>query len=422
MQLSTFGQKFTAHSGILQLMDDLGHALASGPDMIMLGGGNPAAIPAIQSALRQHMYDMLQDEESFERMVGNYGPPQGDKAFAGALADLLHRTYGWDIGPQNIALTNGSQTAFFYLFNLLAGTFPDGSHKRILLPIAPEYIGYADVGLVDDLFVAQKPEIEHRDDRMFKYRVDFGALTVGDDIAAICVSRPTNPTGNVLTDDEVAHLSSLARAHDIPFLIDNAYGAPFPSILFTAAQPMWDDHIILCLSLSKLGLPGTRTGIIVARADIIRAISSLNAVLSLAPGNTGAALMLDWVRNGDIIRLSQNIIQPFYQRKAEQAVAWMRAALDARPGIPCHIHQPEGAFFLWLWFPDLPITSAELYERLKRRRVIVVPGHHFFPGLRADWRHKYECIRVNYAGDENTVRQGIAIIAEEVQKAYVETP
>lgn len=40
-------------------------------------------------------------------------------------------------------------------------------------------------------------------DGQFKYHVDFEHLTIGDDIGAICVSRPTNPTGNVITDDEV---------------------------------------------------------------------------------------------------------------------------------------------------------------------------------------------------------------------------
>lgn len=418
MKISQFGQKFTGHSGILQLMDDLGSALATADaDTIMLGGGNPATIPGIQLALRQRMHQMLADEESFERMVGNYGPPQGDKAFAVALARLLRQTYGWELGPENVALTNGSQTAFFYLFNLLGGVFAGGSQRRILLPIAPEYIGYSDVGLAESLFIAQKPDIDYLDDLLFKYRVDFGSLRVGDDIGAICVSRPTNPTGNVLTDDEVAHLSQLARSHGIPFIIDNAYGAPFPSIIFSEVQPIWDEHIILCLSLSKLGMPGVRTGIVVAREDVIRAITSLNAVLSLAPGNSGAALTSAWVQSGEIIRLSREIIQPFYRKKAERAVHLVR---EAMAGLPCRVHQPEGAFFLWLWFPDLPIGSAELYERLKRRHVIVVPGHYFFPGLEEDWRHRFECLRMNYAGDETSVQRGIGIIAEEVRRAYSE--
>jgi valine--pyruvate aminotransferase len=87
-------------------------------------------------------------------------------------------------------------------------------------------------------------------------------------------------------------------------------------------------------------------------------------------------------------------------------------------GIDFHIHKPEGAFFLWLWFPELPITNAELYQRLKDRGVLVVPGHYFFPGLKEAWQHKYECIRVNYSREKETVAKGLKIIAEEVKLAY----
>ena len=71
----------------------------------------------------------------------------------------------------------------------------------------------------------------------FKYHVDFAHLEIGDDIAAICVSRPTNPTGNVITDDEVEKLEALAKRHIYPLIIDNAYGVPFPGIIFTQATP-----------------------------------------------------------------------------------------------------------------------------------------------------------------------------------------
>ncbi|MDH3377130.1 MAG: hypothetical protein OEQ39_09225, partial [Gammaproteobacteria bacterium] len=71
-------------------------------------------------------------------------------------------------------------------------------------------------------------------------------------------------------------------------------------------------------------------------------------------------------------------------------------------------------------FPELPIDSETLYQRLKQRRVLVIAGHHFFPGLQDDWRHRYECIRVTYSQDPDTVREGIRIIADEVRRAYTE--
>lgn len=417
MHLSRFGQKFTGPAGILQLMDDLGKAVAGSEEVYMLGGGNPSHIPAVQARFRERMQWILENGGEFEHMIGDYSAPQGEMAFVEALASLLHREYGWDIGPENIALTNGSQMAFFLLFNMFAGEMGDGRRKKILLPLAPEYIGYVDVGLADDFFVASKPEIECIDEHTFKYHINFDQVTVTDEIGAICVSRPTNPTGNVLTDTEVSKLSRLAQEHGVPLIIDNAYGTPFPHIIFTDAAPVWDQHIILCMSLSKLGLPGARTGIVIANREVIAAICAMNAIISLAPGSWGAILALDLVRSGEIMRLSQDVIQPYYRQKAEQAIEWLWEELG---GTDFYIHKAEGAFFLWLWFNELPITSQELYERLKRRGVIVVPGHYFFPGLREEWRHRYECIRVSYAQEEAVVREGIRIIGEEVKRAYVQ--
>ena len=80
--------------------------------------------------------------------------------------------------------------------------------------------------------------------------------------------------------------------------------------------------------------------------------------------------------------------------RANQALAWLRSELD---GCEYFIHPPEGAFFLWLWMPEISITSDELYRRLKDRGVYILPGHHFFPGLDEDWSHRHECIRISYS-------------------------
>jgi valine--pyruvate aminotransferase len=383
--------------------------------MLMLGGGNPGQIPEMQARFRQRMVDILDAGDQFERLIGDYDPPQGETRFREALAALLRREFDWPLSADNIAITNGSQSASFMLFNMLAGRDDAGAPRRILLPLTPEYIGYADQGVMTDMFTANRPTIEHLADHLFKYHVDFDKLTVGDDISAICVSRPTNPTGNVLTDDEVAKLMGLARRHDVPLILDNAYGTPFPHIIFSDATPVWDDNVILCMSLSKLGLPGVRTGIVIANEQIIRGLASVNAIVNLTTGGFGAALTVDMIESGEIISISNDIIRPFYQDKADQAVDLIRRQFA---GYEFAIHKPEGAIFLWLWFPGLPISCAQLYQRLKDRGVLVIPGHYFFPGLSEDWEHKHECIRLTYSQPADVVERGIAIIADVVKGAY----
>ncbi len=231
MNLSTFGQRFARKTGARELMDDLGAALSGGSAMKMLGGGNPAHIPEVQALFRERMVQVMNDEPLFKRMLANYPAPAGEEYFRVALAGLLNREYGWDLSEKNIALTAGSQSSFFLLFNLFAGPMPGNKvDRKILLPLTPEYIGYADLGVEENMLRSYQPEIEILDDHLFKYRVDFDALAEDNsgDLGAVCVSRPTNPTGNVLTDNEMDHLTRFARARDIPLIVDNAYGAPFP--------------------------------------------------------------------------------------------------------------------------------------------------------------------------------------------------
>ncbi|ELI6426730.1 valine--pyruvate transaminase [Vibrio sp. SCSIO 43155] len=415
MQFSKFGEKFNQYSGITQLMDDLNDGLRT-PGAIMLGGGNPAAIPAMLDYFRQASEEMLASGELVAALA-NYDGPQGKDAFVKALAQLFRETYGWDISEKNISLTNGSQSGFFYLFNLLAGKQPDGSHKKVLLPIAPEYIGYGDAGIDEDIFVSYHPEIELLDNGLFKYHVDFEQLTVDDSVAAICASRPTNPTGNVLTDEEVRKLDKLARENNIPLIIDNAYGLPFPNIIFEDVEPFWNENTILCMSLSKLGLPGVRCGIVIASEEITQALTNMNGIISLAPGSVGPALANHIIGKGDLLKLSSEVIKPFYKQKSQRAVELLQEAItDER----FRIHKPEGAIFLWLWFDELPITTMELYQRLKARGVLIVPGEYFFIGQKDEWDHAHQCLRMNYVQDDEMMQKGIAIIAEEVEKAYRE--
>jgi valine--pyruvate aminotransferase len=415
MEHSDFGKRFAGKIGIGELMDDLGNALVADPAPLMLGGGNPSHVPHVQALFRKRMEDILAQPGEFERLIGNYDTPQGSKSFIEALVELFRNEFNWNLGPENIALTNGSQNSFFYLFNLFAGRFGESRRKKILLPLAPEYIGYSEVGLEKDFFLANRPEISRLDDHMFKYQVDFESLEITDEVGAICFSRPTNPTGNVVTDEEVNRLRTLANEHGVPLIIDNAYGTPFPNIIYEDVLPVWDENMIVCMSLSKLGLPGLRTGIVIAHQEIIRIVSRMTSVFSLAPGGVGPGLALDLVRSGEITKISREVIRPFYQAKVKRAVAQLQ---EEMAGVPFTIHKPEGALFLWLWFEDLPITSRELYERLKKRGVLVVSGHYFFPGLNEPWKHKDECIRVTYAQDDEVVEQGLSIIADEVKRSY----
>ncbi len=82
-------------------------------------------------------------------------------------------------------------------------------------------------------------------------------------------------------------------------------------------------------------------------------------------------MMCEMIRRNDLLRLSNEVIKPFYSQRVQETIAILRRYL---PEERCLIHKPEGAIFLWLWFKDLPITTELLYQRLKKRGVLMVPG------------------------------------------------
>ncbi len=363
---------------------------------------------------------LFETPDEYDRVMADYDQPAGSPAFRNAVAGFLKREYGWDLSARNIAVTNGGQTAFFFLLNRFAGKMVDGSERKILLPLVPEYIGYGDLGVSEHaMFDSRRPLIELVGDRSFKYHIDFDALDLNESHGAIVVSRPTNPSSNVLTDEEIGKLRKLASERGIPLIIDNAYGQPFPGVIFREATPVWDENIILTLSLSKLGLPGTRTGIVVAREEIIDEIRSMTAIVGLSNNNIGQAMARPIIESGEVLLLAQEVVKPYYQDRSLRALALARQHLPE--DVPWRVHESEGAFFLWFWFEGLPISCRELYARLKEADLIVVPGQYFFYGLDSrDWEHASQCLRVSFTQPEEIVADGFRILGEVIREVYAE--
>jgi valine--pyruvate aminotransferase len=405
-QLSYYGQHYSQHAGIVELMDDLGSALRNNPQMLMMAGGTPARIPAAEQLFQTTLQQLAADATSTQLLLGRYQEPKGDLAIRELLASQLREEHGWALTADNIALTNGGQSAFGILANMLAGDSSEGK-KRIHFPLVPEYLGYADIGFAADFFSSARPQINLLENGLFKYALDQEAA-IPVDAAALCISRPTNPSGNVLTDAEVRFLDEAARQRGIPLIIDAAYGLPFPALHYSDdTHAYWSENVIWLLSLSKVGLPGVRSGFLIASVAIIEAFSRANTILNLASGNLGPALAQRLLPGKQLQQLSREVLQPWYAAKASTALNVIREALQ---NVPCRIHKPEGAFFLWLWFPELAISSQQLYSLLKAQGLLVIPGENSFMGLAEPWTHSKQCLRLSYAVSDDTLVQGAAIL------------
>jgi len=136
-------------------------------------------------------------------------------------------------------------------------------------------------------------------------------------------------------------------------------------------------------------------------------MSRISSIMILAPNSVGPVLMTRLIKDKELLPLCNNVIKPYYKKKSEMAVALFN---EIFADLPVYLHKLEGAFFMWLWFKDMGIISEALYEKLKEEKVYIIPGHSFFIGIDDEWAHKHQCVRINYAKDEATLRAGLEAI------------
>jgi valine--pyruvate aminotransferase len=416
--LTKIGAQMSNLTGVRAIMKDIIETLraGAGQEFINLSAGNPLILPEVEQLWRDCTAELLASSE-YGEVVCRYGSSQGYAPFIQAIASDFNQRYGLSLTEQNILITPGSQTLYFYAANAFGGDTSNGELKKVVLPLSPDYTGYGGVALSPESLVAYKPTLDidaaaHR----FKYRPDFSQLVIDDTTGCVIFSRPCNPTGNVLTDEEVTKIAALAAPHDIPVFVDSAYAPPFPALNFTEMTPIFGDNIIHCMSLSKAGLPGERIGIAIGDAKVIEILECFQTNMCIHPSRYGQAIASRAVTSGKLANISETVIRSFYQNK----FAVLESTLDATmpKDLPWLLHRGEGAIFGWLWLKDLPIKDWEFYQLLKKVGVIVVPGSSFFPGLREDWQHKHECLRISLTGSDQEITTAMTRLAKVAAEVY----
>ncbi|MBO1346540.1 MAG: valine--pyruvate transaminase [Hormoscilla sp. GUM202] len=412
--LTQFGVKMSHLSGVRAIMKDIIETLQAGKgqDFINLSAGNPVILPEVEQLWRDCTAELLSSRE-YGEVVCRYGLSQGYQPLIEAIKDDFNQRYGWELGDRNILITPGSQSIYFFAANVFGGYTPDGTLKEIVLPLSPDYTGYGSISLTPDVVYAYKPRIEMTSHR-FKYRPDFSQLQITENTGCVIFSRPCNPTGNVLTDDEVKKIGAIAS--NVPVFIDSAYGPPYPALNFTGMTPVFGDNIVHCLSLSKAGLPGERIGVAIGPSKLLRVLESFQTNLCIHSSRYGQAIAALAIKSGKLGKISDEVIRPFYQKKFEIVESTLDEVMPKE--LPWFLHRGEGAIFAWLWLQDLPMTDWEFYEKLKQVGVIIVPGSPFFPGLRSEWQHKQECMRISLTATNDEIVMGMYRLAKVVEEVY----
>ncbi|MGK7916611.1 MAG: valine--pyruvate transaminase [Prochloraceae cyanobacterium] len=416
--LSQFGDRMSQLTGVRAIMKDIVATLeaGAGQELINLSAGNPVILPEVEQLWRDCTADLLASSE-YGEVVCRYGSSQGYAPLIEAIVTDFNRRYGLSLSDRHVLITPGSQALYFYAANVFGGYTSAGQLKQIVLPLCPEYTGYGGISLVPEAVVAYKPQLEiDARARRFKYLPDFSQLKITADTGCVIFSRPCNPTGNVLRDEEVEKITALAAAYEVPVLIDSAYAPPFPSLNYVPMKPIFGKNIIHCMSLSKAGLPGERIGIAIGDPKLIQVLDSFQNNACIHSSRYGQAIAAKAIGSGALAEIANSSIRPHYQRKFEIIETTLDREIPQE--IPWFLHRVEGAIFSWLWLQDLPITDWELYQKLKQVGVMVVPGSTFFPGLRENWQHKQQCIRISLTASNEEIEIGMRRLAELVQQVY----
>ena len=417
--LTKIGAQMYNLTGVRAIMKDIIETLeaAEGQEYINLSAGNPLILPEVEQLWRDCTAELLANSSEFGEVVCRYGSSQGYGPLISAIATDFNRRYNLNLSEHNILITPGSQTLYFYAANAFGGYNPNGNLKQIVLPLSPDYTGYGGVSLAPEALVAYKPTLDidaaaHK----FKYRPDFSQLTIAENTGCVIFSRPCNPTGNVLTDEEVQKIASLAAPFNVPVLIDSAYGPPFPALNFTEMTPAFGENILHCMSLSKAGLPGERIGVAIGDVKWIQVLESFQTNLCIHPSRYGQAIAARAINSGALAEISLQVIRPFYQNKFDVVENTLNQAMPK--DLPWFLHRGEGAIFAWLWLKDLPVTDKEFYQQLKQVGVIVVPGSSFFPGLQENWPHKQQCLRISLTASDEEIAIGMQRLAKVAEQVY----
>jgi valine--pyruvate aminotransferase len=412
MELSTWGTKMARLSGIRSIMEDIAVASADGPGgtWLNLSPGNPARIPEVVQTWQRLERDAL--DSGFADTSCQYGPSRGMDSLVDAIVRYFNAKYGWGIGPRNVVVAPGSQMLCFMATTIFCGPFPSG-RRTLLLPFLPDYTGYLGLSLEDDSIAGVEPLVETGPGRSFRYTLDTGLLRRQERAGMLLLSSPANPTGRSADPAELAELAGFARSRDIPLVVDNAYGNPFPRVAGAAAEPLHDPHVINCFTLSKAGLPGERIAFAIGPVPAIDAMVSFLANVALhAPQLVQVAVQFA-LDSGELDALAEGVIRPYYQHKRALAEKLLHESLPA--SVNWRLHDCDGGMFCWLWVDEPWFNDLELHRALKRKRVFIVPGRHFFTAPLASAAGT-RCFRISLSASEQVIAEGIARISEALQE------
>jgi aspartate/methionine/tyrosine aminotransferase len=308
-------------------------------------------------------------------------------------AELREHIASWYSATRDhVLVTNGGSEANF---TALWGLLEKGDHAAVMLPNYLQTWGLSRAYAAKTTgFHLVEARENGRGQARWALAIESLHRAVSKKTRLVVVTNPNNPTGAVLNPQEMDEVVQVARRAHAWLLVDEIYrGAEVSGPL---TPTFWGryDKLLITSGLSKaFGLPGLRLGWIVAPPKTIAKLCSYHDYTTLTPtmlSDRLARIVMEPARREQVLERTRAIIR----RNLPRLENWIHSHDDILSYIP----PVAGAITFFRY--RLPISSAALFDKLRKERsVLITPGDHFGGG-------RY--IRVGYGYDVDYTLRGLA--------------
>lgn len=220
---------------------------------------------------------------------------------------------------------------------------------------------------------------------------------------AMLIGYPNNPTGAILTRQDMLALSDFAKKHDLIVISDEIYGdltyAGEERVCFAALPDMQERTILLNGFSKAYAMTGWRIGYALGNPAIIAAMNKIHQYTMLCAPITAQVAAIEALRRGE--KYMKKMVSEYDKRR--------RLIYDGLQNAGLKCFEPKGAFYI---FPDITstgLTSEEFAEKLlMKEHVALVPGTAF-----GECGEGY--VRCSYATSVANISEAIARIEHFVQ-------
>lgn len=370
-------------SGIRRFFD----IAAEMEDVISLGVGEPDFVTP-WSIRESCVYGLEQGYTS-------YTANRGLLELREEICALQKRNFNIDYDPKtNVLVTVGVSEA---LDIAMRAILTPGD--EILIP-EPCYVSYkACASLAGAVPVAVPAKIENN----FSITPADLEAHVTNKTKALLIGYPNNPTGAILTKEQLMDIANFAQEHDLIVISDEIYGdltyGGERHVCF-AGLPGMKDRTILLNGFSKAyAMTGWRIGYAMSNPAIISAMTKIHQYTMLCAPITAQIAAVEALRHGE--KYMKKMVSEYDKRR--------RLIYDGLTNAGLKCFEPKGAFYI---FPDITstgLTSEEFAEQLlMKEHVALVPGTAF--GQCGDGY-----VRCSYATSVTKISEAIARIEHFVQ-------